>query len=617
METLREILTQRQFQIPANQRGYSWGKEQAKAVIDDLDLATRNGNAHYFGPLVVTGETTEGQDGGEANRYILDDGQQRLTTCLLLLFAIRRTASTKTGGASELESEIGALLFCDDDQNEIRIQVGQSDLNQFLRHILLGEEQPRSRVSAMRRLEEVYTYYLQEVGNYTEHQLNRLLERLLDRAKFILVDLGAEQIDRHLTFDAINSRGVSLSEFDKIKNFAILLNSLRDGLDFDAESEWYRSLVELERFGVASTLEEEAFIAEVFSLFFNRSISNSKVHEEFVRIFGSLLNNEHLETERRLQNFVEFWAVYARAFGFVTCWDRDTIDPTLANAEARSHLANFDKLNKTAISRKLLCASLIKYDDDDFAKVSALAEAYSFRTRCIPFGNSNQKNTHGKELLQLASAVYKGDVACTELRDRVGELAKQRGSLGRVFDFLVDGREKYAGTSPPWPYIYYFLYQYEVSLHAPEDERPKYETSDDQQIASIDFILPEAVGDSDEWWTEHWPHQSERDRHSLRIGNLVLTNEDLEESPASYPDKVERIYSQPGATRSEQKLCEYSRDAWGPKQIREREIDLVKFALKRWIITDHGTDALFEFPAEFGDPTEDPHLVIDLSEFQA
>ncbi|MDE5763291.1 MAG: DUF262 domain-containing protein, partial [Bacteroidales bacterium] len=78
------------FYVPAYQRGYRWSAEQAEQLIDDLEeFSTRretNHDAFYcLQPLVV--KPIE-KDGIEYLEVI--DGQQRLTTILLILQVLRQ-----------------------------------------------------------------------------------------------------------------------------------------------------------------------------------------------------------------------------------------------------------------------------------------------------------------------------------------------------------------------------------------------------------------------------------------------------------------------------------------------------------------------------------------------
>jgi uncharacterized protein with ParB-like and HNH nuclease domain len=77
----------KQFQIPIYQRTYSWGHKQCEKLLHDILIASTNAEAHfvgsvvYFQPEIVTATGVP--------RYLVIDGQQRLTTVTILLTAIR------------------------------------------------------------------------------------------------------------------------------------------------------------------------------------------------------------------------------------------------------------------------------------------------------------------------------------------------------------------------------------------------------------------------------------------------------------------------------------------------------------------------------------------------
>ena len=72
------------YQIPRYQRPYSWGEEQLEKLWDDLKDAIENDPYYFLGSII----TAKPQD---ASNYIdVVDGQQRLTTLLILLCAGNR-----------------------------------------------------------------------------------------------------------------------------------------------------------------------------------------------------------------------------------------------------------------------------------------------------------------------------------------------------------------------------------------------------------------------------------------------------------------------------------------------------------------------------------------------
>lgn len=69
------------FQIPSFQRGYRWDKKQVEDLIDDLKkFVISNQKTYYLQPLVVRKV--------EKDLYEVLDGQQRLTTILILLHSL-------------------------------------------------------------------------------------------------------------------------------------------------------------------------------------------------------------------------------------------------------------------------------------------------------------------------------------------------------------------------------------------------------------------------------------------------------------------------------------------------------------------------------------------------
>ncbi|GGF27450.1 DUF262 domain-containing protein [Hymenobacter cavernae] len=76
------------FRIPSYQRAYVWGKDQVYELLDDLTYAqTENKFDEYFLGSIVLRRQTETPL--EYEEYEVLDGQQRLTTILLLLAVIR------------------------------------------------------------------------------------------------------------------------------------------------------------------------------------------------------------------------------------------------------------------------------------------------------------------------------------------------------------------------------------------------------------------------------------------------------------------------------------------------------------------------------------------------
>lgn len=74
------------FIIPPFQRNYEWTFEQCDELFEDIINSYNFKKSHYLGNIVYY----EGKNNGASfSEFILVDGQQRVTTVLLLLCAIR------------------------------------------------------------------------------------------------------------------------------------------------------------------------------------------------------------------------------------------------------------------------------------------------------------------------------------------------------------------------------------------------------------------------------------------------------------------------------------------------------------------------------------------------
>lgn len=83
------------FVVPGYQRGYRWGHQEVQHLLDDIQAS--DGSTYYLQPIVVK---RLGED-----RWELVDGQQRLTTLLLILQFIKQTALPSAEALYSLEYE--------------------------------------------------------------------------------------------------------------------------------------------------------------------------------------------------------------------------------------------------------------------------------------------------------------------------------------------------------------------------------------------------------------------------------------------------------------------------------------------------------------------------------
>ena len=110
---LDDLFRKRLFRVPDYQRGYSWEEQQVEEFLEDLELLGPQ-RYHYTGTVVLheSDSVTRPMD-RDGNTYVpveIVDGQQRITTIILLLDGISRSLEGFSATASSGEGNDRRLL---------------------------------------------------------------------------------------------------------------------------------------------------------------------------------------------------------------------------------------------------------------------------------------------------------------------------------------------------------------------------------------------------------------------------------------------------------------------------------------------------------------------------
>lgn len=98
----------KQYVVPLFQRSYSWTKKEWEILWDDItELCEAGDNRSHFIGSIVTMPTISVPEG--VTKFLLIDGQQRLTTIFILLALMRDKANQS--GQHELSEEIHNTLL--------------------------------------------------------------------------------------------------------------------------------------------------------------------------------------------------------------------------------------------------------------------------------------------------------------------------------------------------------------------------------------------------------------------------------------------------------------------------------------------------------------------------
>lgn len=275
--------TQEGYKVPIYQRPYAWNKEQWIELFDDL-RNLESDDIHFLGSFVVVPEAHK----KEMNYFELVDGQQRLTTLLIWLSAIRDNAfeDGKSGIGEHINNNFlyAEILDGDEEIKIPKIKLGRLDNDAFLR-VLENKKKdyPHSIFSCYR--------YFKEKTKYLNGWNWKLL---LDNISIVHIN-AFDYFNAFRLFETLNDRGLALSAADLIKNFILMKVSRNDeitNLDeiFDEViTEWN------EMYEKVRDLDPVSFIRRYVQSQYKGKISESKLYEELRKRLESKNESEILE----------------------------------------------------------------------------------------------------------------------------------------------------------------------------------------------------------------------------------------------------------------------------------------------------------------------------------
>jgi uncharacterized protein with ParB-like and HNH nuclease domain len=208
-----------QFVIPVFQRDYSWTEAQCAQLWSDVLHAAKSGDerGHFLGSVVyiATGDSLAG-----FTRWLLIDGQQRLTTLTLLLTALRDhiRETNWTGGENDPTPKRIEAYFLKNVQEE-----GERERKLVLRRhdqatltALIENKEFPSDVS--NRIRENYDFFREQLWDVDPSDVYKGIGRLV----IVDVALDRQTDDPQLIFESLNSTGIDLSQSDLIRNFMLM-----------------------------------------------------------------------------------------------------------------------------------------------------------------------------------------------------------------------------------------------------------------------------------------------------------------------------------------------------------------------------------------------------------
>jgi len=256
LTNITTIFNKKMFRIPDYQRGYAWQTPQLTDFWQDINTLENNKN-HYMGVLSLELVASVKWKTWEEDNWLVDskgytpyfvvDGQQRLSTCVILIQAILEVArdlpENKLTNKEDFE-------LCDTKISDIRKEyILQKKTNSILTSYIFGYEKDNPSYeflkthifmepsSGNQNLETLYTHNLENAKkfftdnllSFPEGERKTKIENIYKRiTKHLLFNeyLIQDDIDVCVAFETMNNRGKKLSDLELLKNRLIYLSTL-------------------------------------------------------------------------------------------------------------------------------------------------------------------------------------------------------------------------------------------------------------------------------------------------------------------------------------------------------------------------------------------------------
>ncbi len=201
------------FSIPAYQRNYTWGEENCEKLLQDIVGISQNKKTHFMGSITYILHLIDDEKSlRKLQEFVIIDGQQRVTTIMLLLKAIETKIPNE-----EIKKEIDGLLNLSG--QKLRLKPIKSDKEAFD----LVMQNRSHEIQGVSHIRNNYKFFTKELDNYISkgYRIEEIYGAFL-RLKIVAIGLELGEDDPQVVFESINATGVQLKGLDLIRNYLMM-----------------------------------------------------------------------------------------------------------------------------------------------------------------------------------------------------------------------------------------------------------------------------------------------------------------------------------------------------------------------------------------------------------
>lgn len=558
--SLKDLLVgNQQFIVPIYQRTYDWDYNHCRQLYDDIVHAGQNNtiSTHFMGAITYY---TLPEPIPDVWRHELIDGQQRITTLLLLLVALKHELGDQIQRPGRIDQLLYNTAESKDSDRYLKIKLNQKD-NDVFEEIIKMQKTDRSG-SIRANYERLCKWVSQDKMSDKFNVIWRGIQKL------VIVQIATDkQDDAQRIFESMNSTGLDLSTTDLVQNRLLMKGDLN----------WQEKVYNDHWLPMEKIFED-----------------NRSGFDDYLRHYLMMKQKTNVTKKRLYQKIKEYAVQY----------DGDILSDLHKYAKHYAcllypewHKTSSEKLNRqivhihdqnTDVAHPLLLSIIGDYEnklisEDDATDLFALIDSYLLR--CGVAGTAKNLN---RAIPVVMSRLDKDNYVESVKKAMLERGGKDRFPSDSIFKRNFIDKEFYKNDR--------------VSVYILRRLAEKYQDTSALRLdeLTIEHIMPRKLSES--WKADLGDKYDEiHNAHLRQIGNLTLTEDNPALSNNSFADK-QKIYAS-SVVKMTAALHSSRYKQWSADEILRRSEQLADDAIKVWKYPDGYTPN-----SDDGDELEQDHL---------
>lgn len=557
------------FFIPPFQRAYAWGRPEIERFFNDikrivhseLDPNQHDKLEHFFGTLVIKEEKS-----GFANKSVVVDGQQRLTTTLLFLIALRDLETDEE--KQEFITNSYLTNTSSSFQDKIKLKQVTKDWESY--RALVTQKQPNPGI-----IFNAYKLFRKLIDDLKrtnpEIQLEHYLIAIqrINVAVIFLDERPYKGEDPQIIFETLNSLGKPLTLSDLVRNF-VLLNMESSNQSEIYEKVWHPKIELILNDDTSKYFRDYLQYKTKTSI---KVVSDNNT-KEIYQLFKDFVEEEFTNHN----DFINDIVLYVRWYKWIiteVVKDRILNDST-KDREVKELLRNIFHDIKTEAFKPFVLG-LLEYNqdnsknahlsDDDLIFILKTIRTYLIRRRLLGLTQGENKNIVllSKHIDDLAL----GNVSIIDL------LTNMFYSLRFPNDYEIKNAllsMNFYGDAKKYA---------KFILGKIEEHNTKVAVDFRNPMITIEHIMPQKL--NDDWINDLGDNYMDvHKRYLHNIGNLILTEFNSEIGNKSFVTKKEKL----STSSLNYRLDVINREIWNEASIEDHQKNMISWFLNTFPLPD-------------------------------